>query len=203
MTKKVTQAAPALIAGAAAINKAIVSIAGRGKKLDADIQQAALSVIAHVAGPGAGDVSLAEALVYALPAGSRKKALVSWLTQFGPVRELNPKANPADAEKLVKNPKALFQYVRDKLDMDGGVETPWYDCKPEGKLLEYFDIDKALATLVSRLESEIEKASELRGMSAATLRLEALSGAIAKAAAKELARANAKVDAEEPLNSVA
>lgn len=184
-------AAPALLKGAAIITKAIVSIQGRGKKLDADIQHAALSIIDHIAGPGSGDVSLAEQLVHALPKGSRKTALVTWFAKFGPMRELNPTVHPADKAKLEKNKDALFQYVKDKMNMAGGVELPWYDCKPEGPLLAYFDVDAAIAGLIKKLEAELEGSKELRGMSKANDRMEALQAAIAKAAAKEKAKADA------------
>lgn len=184
-------ATPTLLQGAATITKAIVSIQGRGKKLDADIQHAALSIIAHIAGPGSGDVSLAEQLVHAMPKGSRKTALVTWFHKFGPMRELNPTVNPADAAKLLKDKDALFQYVRDTMDMDKGVETPWFECKPEGPLLNYFDVDAAINSLIKKLEGELEGTKELRGMSKATERMESLQAAIAKAAAKEMAKANA------------
>lgn len=188
MTKVST---PALLKGAAVITKAIVSIQGRGKKLDADIQHAALSIIDHIAGPGSGDVSLAEQLVHALPKGSRKTALVAWFHNFGPMRELNPTLHVADKAKLEKNKDALFQYVKGKMNMEKGIETPWYDCKPEGPLLAYFDVDAAIAGLIKKLEAELEGSKELRGMSKANDRMESLQAAIAKAAAKEKAKADA------------
>lgn len=66
---------------AAEINKAIASIHTRGKKLDADIQTAGLSILNHA--NEHGDSTLADKLVLALPKGSRKLALTEWLLEIG------------------------------------------------------------------------------------------------------------------------
>ncbi|AGW43585.1 hypothetical protein JG068_03 [Burkholderia phage JG068] len=74
--------APVLMTKAAEMEKAIASIANRGKKLDADIHQAACSTLAHAINHG--DVTLAQKLVAAMPKSARTKALAAWFVDFGP-----------------------------------------------------------------------------------------------------------------------
>ena len=79
-----------LITGSTAINKAIDSIAARGKRLDTDIHKAALSTLYHVLhggkdGKPSGDTTLFERLVEAMPRSGRAKALVTWAEDYTPL----------------------------------------------------------------------------------------------------------------------
>lgn len=138
----------ALIVGAAAIQKAIASIANRGAKLDADVQHAGLSVLAHIAQHG--DYTLAERLVTAMPKGARKLALVEWMLAYGAIRKLEKGAtdNAAIAEGHV------FAYDKTrKTDMEGATATPWTEFKKEASILTAFDAQAAVHSVMKRLQT--------------------------------------------------
>ena len=132
---------------AAEINKAILSIASRGKKLDADIQTAGLSILNHV--QEHGDSTLADKLVLALPKGSRKLALTEWLLAFGKLRILE-KTNVDDAARIGAG--ALFAYDKTKsTDLESAAAKPWYDFKPEASPLTAFDAQAAVQGVLAKL----------------------------------------------------
>lgn len=132
---------------AAQINKAIASIASRGKKLDADIQQTGLSILNHV--HEHGDSTLADRLVNALPKGSRKLALTEWLLAFGKLRVLS-KSNPDDAARIKAG--AIFAYDKTKsTDLDSASAKPWYEFKPEASPLTAFDAQAAVQSVLTKL----------------------------------------------------
>lgn len=129
------------------INKAIASIASRGKKLDADIQAAGLSVLNH--SDQHGDYTLADKLVQALPKGSRKLALVEWMLAFGKLRLLD-KANPDDAVRIAAG--SFFAYDKTKrTDLESAAAKPWFDFKPEAPILTAFDAQQAVQGVLTRL----------------------------------------------------
>lgn len=132
---------------AAEINKAIASIAARGKKLDSDIQTAGLSILNHV--QEHGDSTLADKLVLALPKGSRKLALTEWLLAFGKLRILS-KTNPDDASRIAGG--AIFAYDKTKhTDLESAAAKPWYDFKPEPDVLTAFDAQSAVQAVLTKL----------------------------------------------------
>lgn len=84
MTKETKSIQPVkIIQGASAIDAAIASIGRRGAKMDRDIQQAAISAMAHHAQHG--DVTLVNRLVDAMPNGSRVNALRDFILNHGAV----------------------------------------------------------------------------------------------------------------------
>ena len=132
---------------AAEINKAILSIANRGKKLDADIQTAGLSILNHV--QEHGDSTLADKLVLALPKGSRKLALTEWLLAFGKLRILK-KTNVDDAARIQAG--ALFAYDKTKsTDIESASAKPWFEFKPEASPLTAFDAQAAVQGVLRQL----------------------------------------------------
>ena len=132
---------------AAQINKAIVSIATRGKKLDADIQSAGLSIINHV--EEHGDTTLADKLVNALPKGSRKLALVEWMLAFSKMRLLS-KDNPDDAARIAGG--AFFAYDKTKTtNLEAAADKQWYEFKPEAPILTAFDAQAAVQSVLTKL----------------------------------------------------
>lgn len=143
MTTTKKNAIPTLIVGTDALRKEFTSIAAAGKKLDGRIQVAGLSVMAHI--DNHGDVTVATALVNelfgALSKGHRKAAMVEWLVKYGKVKlnvdEATKKAQPFLYDKAATT------------DLQGAVDEPWYDCKPE-KLDEDFDFHKLLAALLAK-----------------------------------------------------
>lgn len=150
MTK--TTKSPALLTGTAAIDKAILSISNRGKKLDGDIQMCGLSILAHI--EQHGDITLFTKLYHAMSAGSRRNALVDWACQFGKL------AVNLDADKKERP----FLYVKTKAtDMTGAMEKPWYECKPEKALDEEFDFVSKLTSLLAQAKKARESGKPIKG----------------------------------------
>jgi hypothetical protein len=140
-----------IITGTAAIDKAIKSIAGRGAKLDGDIQTAGLSVLAHVAEHG--DTTLADRLFNAMPKGARRLALVEWMLAFGTMRVLDKKN---DAERVGMG--HVFGYDKErKLDMASAEATAWHEFRKEKAPAEVFDVQAAFNSLMSRIQAAQKK----------------------------------------------
>lgn len=149
--KATAQAAPVvkLFVGAPEIDKAIASIKSRGTKLDSMIQVVGLSIIAHV--EAHGDTTLADRLFNAMPKGSRRNALAEWLIAFGKMRVLT-KSNKDDAE-AIKNGR-VFAFDKTKTtDYDTAKDTPWYDMRPEQEVSTAFDVQKAVQSLIKRIQA--------------------------------------------------
>ena len=127
-----------LLQGEAAIRKAIGSIKTRGKKLDRDIQQAALSVIMHT--EKHSDTSVLNHLVDALPKGSRVNALRDYLLTFAKV------AWDEDNKCFVLN--------RDKVtDMEGAHAIMWTEFKPEPEF-KPLDLMDSLAKILKKADKQ-------------------------------------------------
>lgn len=142
-----------LYKGAAAINKAIDSIKNRGAKLDASIQQAGLSIMAHASEHG--DTTCADRLVQAMPKGARKLAVVEWVLAYSQMRKLDPK-QPEEAARIKEG--ATFKLDRErKLDLESAMEKQWHEFKPEAAVATAFDAQSAVAALIARLKSAQSK----------------------------------------------
>lgn len=138
-----------LIQGAAAIQKAILSIGNRGTKLDADIQKCGLSVLAHASEHG--DTTLCDKLVGAMPKGARKLALVEWMLAHGQIVTLD-KLDPGVVEGRV------FKLDRTKtLDLAAAEAKPWHEFRKEAAPAEAFDAQAATKSLLTRLQSATKK----------------------------------------------
>lgn len=138
-----------LMTEASVITKAIESISKRGAKLDADIQVAACSIVAHI--EKHGDITLAERLITAMPKGSRKLALVEYMLAFAKIRLLD-KTNPDDAEAIASG--RVFAFAKDKTtDIEGAIATAWHEFKKEKEVLEAFDVQAAVQAVLKRVAS--------------------------------------------------
>lgn len=172
-----------LLKGTAAIVKAIDSIKNRGAKLDASIQQAGLSVLAHASEHG--DTTCADRLVHAMPKGGRKLALVEWMLAHGQVALLDKKD---DKEAIAAGRVFKFDKAR-KLDLEGAEGTPWVEFKKEAAVQTAFDAQSAVAALLARMRKaqaagmSIEhKAQALADAKALVLMLEAPGAPVAAVA---------------------
>ena len=135
-----------LMTTAAEINKAIISIHGRGAKLDGDIHRTGVSVLAHASEHG--DTTLADKLVHAMPKGGRKLALVEWMLAHGQLAKLDPKA---DKDAIAEG--RLFKLDRSrKYDEEGAIATPWTEFKPEANVLTAFDVQAAVQSVLKRMQ---------------------------------------------------
>lgn len=148
------------------IEAAIASIASRGKKLDNEIQIAALSVINHV--NEHREVSLVNKLYLALSAGARKTAMTSWLLAYGMV------AANTDADTKKERP-----FIFDKAkatNLEGAQVMPWYNHKPDPAPDQVFDVVKAVHALLAKAgKASSVKGADLLHMLASTV--EAYDGA--------------------------
>lgn len=159
-----------IIKGAAAIDKAIASIKNRGAKLDASIQQAGLSVLAHASEHG--DTTCADRLVAAMPKGARKLALVEWMLAYGQVRLLE-QAKPEEAERIKAG--AHFKLDRErKLNIEGADEMHWHEFKKEAAVSTAFDAQQAVANVLSRMRGAIAKGMTIEHKAAALADAQAL-----------------------------
>ena len=142
------------------IDAGIKSLANRGKKFDSDVQNIALSIIAHT--EAHSDYTKAEALYKALPAGSRRASLVQWFLAFGKIRALDPKCAE---DKAKMDTGAIFAFDRDKrTNMEGAHKTMWHSMgKPESKPSEVFDVQKAAMSLLARMRKAQEAGVPIKG----------------------------------------
>lgn len=139
----VTKSKPVkLITDAAALNKAIDSIESRGKKLQQDIHVAALSCLQYA--EQHGDVTLMQRLIVALPASTRKNALLAWASDFGKF------AVSEDGKSVIYNKHG-------KTDLATAEATPFWEYVAE-PAFKPFDIAAELAKLVKRAEKAAKDA---------------------------------------------
>lgn len=127
------------IPNAAETDKLITSIAKAGKKLDADIQRAALGALAQVGEHR--NTTLVNRLYLSLSAGTRKAALTGWLLQFGSLV-----ANDGDNKK-----EQPFKFNAEKAtNMAGAQAQPWFDFAPDKDPDQVFDVVAALNSLLRK-----------------------------------------------------
>ena len=166
--------APIIIKGTDAILTAIACIAPRGKKLDADIQTAGLSVLAHA--DEHGDTTLADKLLAAMPKGSRKLALVEWMLAFGKVQVLD-KNNPKHAARIKLG--QVMMYAKDKsTDLDAAMEKAWYEFKPEPAVVDAFDVQAAVKAIMARMGKAVASGVTVTNKASALEELKALQAAL-------------------------
>lgn len=161
-----------LIKGAAEINKAIASIQSRGSKLDKSIHVAGVSILAHASEHG--DTTLADKLVQSMPKGARKLALVEWMLAFGQLAKLDKEADKdaIAAGRLFKLDKSR------KLDVQGAIDTPWTEFKPEAAVLDAFDVQAAVASVMGRLTKAAAAGLTIKGKAEALAQAQALVAAL-------------------------
>ncbi len=156
-------AKPLVILDAAGIDAAIVSIGKSGAKLDALIQQAAVSVVDHI--EKHGDITLANRLQVNMPKGSRSNALTAFLLATAKVKV---RVLPQDATKAMKEAfkDMPFEFNRDgKTDMAGALAKPWHEFKKPKSVQEEFGA-KELKAGILRLVLQTDKAIVASGLSA-------------------------------------
>lgn len=136
---KAKNVAPAvqIIGNKADLIKLIDSIATRGKKLDKDIHQAAVSSLVHAAQHG--DITVAVRLTEALPKSGRKNALIAWLTSFGPFA-------------LGEGNKLVYKKLEDgQLNVQAASAEPFWEFAPEPAYVP-FDLKAQIEKLIGKAE---------------------------------------------------
>lgn len=150
---------------AAAVKKAIAGIKARGLKLDADIQAAGLDVLYHAAKHG--DTTLADALVHALPNGSRKLALVEWMLAFGTFAKLNTSTKDGKAAAAAGR---LFQCAKKDGrvgNLHGAELKLWTEFKKEPHVLTAFDAQGSMKSFLRKLTEATDKGLTVEGQAEA------------------------------------
>jgi hypothetical protein len=134
-----------LLNNAADIDKAIKSIANRGKVFERDLHNTAMSCLVHA--DKHGDVTLATRLLTALPNTTRKNALRDWFLAFGKFDyDMKSKA---------------FTYGRDKVSLiDDAAQMPFWVFQPE-KETAPFDLSAAIARLLKQAEGAQAKGNDV------------------------------------------
>lgn len=122
----------------------IDTIGANGKVLDENIHTAAVSCLDHFALHG--NTSLATRLVNNMPKSGRRKALVYWFTQFGPL---------SFDEKAGAFHKAKGKSADRPVRLDDAIKTPFWEYTAE-KNPAPFDVMKEL----SRFKSKFSKAKD-------------------------------------------
>lgn len=142
------------------LNKEIASIKVAGAKLDARIQDAAVSVLYHFGENH--DIRVVNRLVNdlfgALSKGARKAAMTSWL--------LANCAVVANTDAVTKKEKPFVYDKTKTTSPEQGMATPWYDHKPDQAPDEVFDLQKAVKSLLAKAG----KAETLKGGDSKALR---------------------------------
>lgn len=154
-----------LITDGKALDKAILSIASRGKKLDNDIWRCAVSAIAHHWADGdrskGGDVTKINNLVAAMPRGARVNALRDFITAFGSV---------------VYDPEQKI-FVHDKngsADIEGAMAQSWVEFKPEAEYKPFDALAAIKAMAKKAAAADLEKGDKCnKKQQAAILKLAA------------------------------
>lgn len=155
---------------AAAIDTAIKSIALRGKRLDHDIHVTGTSCIQHI--ELHGDVTLLNRLVLALPKGARKTAFVEWALAFGKVQVLD-KGNAKDADAIARGD--IFKFDKTKTTkLEDAIAKAWYEFKPEGDILDHFDVNAVVAQLMRKYSKAQKDGLKIEGIEDAKAQLRAL-----------------------------
>lgn len=148
----------ALITDGKQFAAACASIRKRGAKLDADIQHAALSAIAHndkeksKGGIGHGNIGYVNMLFTSMPLGSRKSALTAWLLEFGMLR-----ANDGDNKKEMP-------FIHDKereTNMVEAAANPWFTFKLDLPPDLEFDVIAALKAVIKKAQGKNTIAGQL------------------------------------------
>lgn len=134
------------------IVKAISSIDNRGKKLDKDIQECAVSILNHC--KDNGEVSLVNKLWFAMPKGSRRNALAEWFLAFGAI-EVN-----TDKATMKNHP---FKHVKGGDYNIAEAQTKmWYDFKPEKALELEFDLNARLMQLFKQMDKASKDGANIK-----------------------------------------
>lgn len=140
----------------ASLNKELASIKAAGAKLDSRIQHAAVAVLYHF--DKNHDNGLVNRLYKALPEGSRKTAMTSWL--------LTHCAVSANKDKATKQEQPFVYDRNKKTDPEAGAADTWYSHKPDKAPAEVFDLQKAVRALLAKAG----KAESIKGGDADTLK---------------------------------
>jgi len=125
------------------LSKLITAIGRIGKKIDEQIQVAAIQAIGYSIIHG--DIRFGQQLFDNMPSGARRQALVTYLEKFGQFVWMSTE-------------KKFNFYKRDDIEFDEEflAGRKWYDEKKEN-IVSDIDVQAMVDKLIKRIESAIEK----------------------------------------------
>lgn len=142
-----------LFTDVAAIDKAIKSIATRGKKLQSDMHQVACSVLDHYGHNEDSRVVLR--LIDAMPEMSRKNALCQWFEAFTCIKFERVKDDNG------KMTLAASKDARKKHRLGEAMDTPFWKMKGnEGEVYQPLDLPARINILIKAIERDAVKAKD-------------------------------------------
>lgn len=124
------------------VNASIQNIKINGKMLDQAIQDTALSVIHHV--EVNREVSLANKLFNAMPAGSRRNALAQWFFTFGMIA--------VNTDKASKKERPFIFDKEGTTNIEEAAKVMWNTMLKEKSVSEAFDPDKFINMMQAKLK---------------------------------------------------
>lgn len=159
MNKQVKPHALTLIEDKAVFIKEVENWGKRGTKWAKDGHILAVSALAISAAHG--DIGPVNRLYLAMPNGTKREAMTSWLLAYG--------ALMANTDSATKKDKP-FIYTKDKeFKVDAGAADPWYNHKPDKAPDEVFDVQKALEAVIKKAQGKELVHGELIGEVSALL----------------------------------
>lgn len=136
------------------LGKAIDSIARRGAKLDADIQDAAMACLWRI--QEHGDVGYLCRLFNSMPRGSRRNALAEWAAKYGKVQ--------INTDKTTNKEQPFLFWKEGNTDYDGAMAEPWYECRKEKPIEEAFDFASQLQRLLQKAQKAQDAGKTVKGL---------------------------------------
>ena len=134
--------------------KAINSIARTGKTLDDKIQE--MAIVCLVQADKHGNVTLGNMLWNAMPQGSRRNALGSFLMQYGKFR-INA-GKDKDTNRFRLNKEGLT-------NLEAAKKHPWFNFKPEKALEREIDLHLLLRNVVRKIQAASSKGQVIKAVS--------------------------------------
>lgn len=125
------------------LSKLITSIGRIGKKIDEQIQVAAVNAVGYSIVHG--DIRFGQQLLDNMPSGARRQSLVTYLEKYGKFAWMSTE-------------KKLSFYKRDDIEFNEEflMARKWYAAKPE-TIVSEVDVQKSVDLMIKRIERAIEK----------------------------------------------
>jgi hypothetical protein len=115
---------------------AIDAWTAKGKQWAEEGHTLALSILAHHT--ETGDIGPVNRLLTTMPKGTKRNAMAEWFLAFGKLSVTDDKSRPMKHDKT-KEAK-----------LEDAKATPWYEFQPEKEIVEVFDLQAALKSLLAR-----------------------------------------------------
>lgn len=139
------------------MDKALKSIATRGKTLDKDIHVMAVSAAMHVVKEG--DCTYVNRTVSNMPKGSRSIAVMAWFETFAPVAWDDENSVFTTDKANAKSMKTELSDRELPLSIVNGIDKSWVECKPE-QPYHGLDFTALIAKAVKSAEKRLKEIAD-------------------------------------------